>query len=131
MKRFLLIPIVLLCAGCVSDKVTEFSGRAVDVSKYQVHGATAEYDTPPILLSARMPEYPLVARVRHELAVVTVEFVVGVDGRAHDVQVLKSPPQTLAYATTQALTEWRWTPAQKNGKDVPAHLSFSMDFFRG
>lgn len=120
----------LLLAGCVADTQTEYAGRALNVARHQIEGTSAEYDSPPQLLSGRTPEYPLAARIRHELAVVTATFVVGTDGRVHDLRIEKSPPRSLAYTTTQALSAWRFKPAQKNGHDVPATISISIDFFR-
>lgn len=122
--------VALLLAGCVADTQTEYAGRAVNLAHHQIEGTSPEYDSPPKLLSGRIPEYPLAARIRHELAVVRATFVVGADGGVHDLRIEKSPPRSLAYTTAQALSAWRFKPAQKNGQAVPAKVSISIDFFR-
>ena len=116
----------LFCVGC--STTTQFPRQPISASQFSFAPKTQEYDTAPVLLTGRMPEYPLVARIRHEFGVVVTRFVIGVTGRTEQIEFEGKPPPALASALARAVQEWRFQPALKGGKAVPAHVRFSMNF---
>lgn len=102
--------------------------QSVMTAEAQFSATTRDYDTPPRILSGGAPEYPLAARERHEFGTVIVDCTVGVDGRAHDIEVEKTPLRSFLYPLTQAMREWRWEPARKHGQPVPARVKFRFNF---
>jgi TonB family protein len=60
------------------------------------------------------PKYPPQAyRAKHGGSV-TIQFMVGTDGRTHHLKILKAkPPRTFNYAAKQAVRQWRFKPVDK------------------
>lgn len=125
-KLFLSALWLLLCVGC--STTTKFPNEQISASQFTFAHKTQEYDTPPVLLSGRMPEYPLVARIRHEFGLVVARFVIDLDGRTKEIRFEGKPPPALATSLALAVQGWRFQPALKNGKAVSAHVRFSLDF---
>ncbi|MGH9598299.1 MAG: energy transducer TonB [Terracidiphilus sp.] len=59
---------------------------------------------------------------------VDLSFVVGVDGRPHDVCLTKSSGYGLDASAAKALSKSRFTPALKDGKPVPVRLNSKVAY---
>lgn len=85
--------------------------------------------TDPKVIVRVPPEYPAVAKHRRIQGWVELEFMVGVDGRASDIQVLEASPSNIFNtAATRALSRWKFQPAQRNGKDEPKRTRTRINF---
>jgi TonB family protein len=85
-------------------------------------------DTVPRVLFAPAPRYP-----RSELALgregeVSLRFEITVAGRAGNIQVLSATAPSFAKAAVEAVENWKFQPAMKDGKPVgiTARQSFDM-----
>ncbi|MDF3130663.1 energy transducer TonB [Kiritimatiellaeota bacterium B1221] len=89
----------------------------------------SDLDKPPRPLVRVNPVYPPRARMRKIEGFVTVEFVVGVDGKVRDVQVVQAEPGAIFDAAVErALRGWRFEPGVYQGRAVDARVSQRIDF---
>jgi len=88
------------------------------------HGR-AQFAAPPVLAAPPNVFYPPIAKVAHISGDVTVTFSINPDGTTTSVQAVSGPPM-LAYATVNAIKQWRFkTPLPLNTPtDFEARYSF-------
>ena len=84
----------------------------------------------PHCTSCPAPQIPRDARDQAAGGTVTVEVVIGTDGKSRDIRVLKTPDHGLTVAALQAIQKWRFSPARgADGKPretrMPIEVSFS------
>jgi TonB family protein len=82
------------------------------------------------LVSKIQPVYPPPARQARIEGVVHATGTIGVDGRLHNIQIV-SGPRIFWAATTAALQQWRYTPAQVNGHAIEADAQIDVNFVLG
>ena len=84
--------------------------------------------TEPKVLEQPDPEYSADA-LKHKIkGHVSVAFVVGRDGRAHDIRVTKSLGHGLDEEAIAALKRWRFSPGTYKGVPVPVALAADFTF---
>lgn len=90
---------------------------------------STKYDEKPRVLSQVHPKYPKSARRAMREGFVTLEFTVGVDGKAADIKVVRS---MIGFgfdeAAIEAVKKWRFTPAKKGGEAVPSRVKLPIRF---
>jgi TonB family protein len=59
---------------------------------------------------------------------VTLSAVIGTDGKAHDVKVVKSLEPSLDVNAVEVVKTWRFAPATKDGRPVAAAIRLEVDF---
>lgn len=75
------------------------------------------------------PEYPKKARKEHIEGTVVLKVIVQPDGRATDIQILKTPRQDFAEKAIEAVQKWRFTPAiGPQGDPVAATVPIEVTF---
>jgi len=89
-----------------------------------------EVDQRPRTLSTPDPKYPPAARRAEREGLVDLEFIVGVDGRASDITVIKEEPKGFGFgdAAIEAVKRWRFVPAKKGGESVPMRVKIPIRF---
>ena len=89
-----------------------------------------QVDQQPRVLRKTKPDYPEIARRAEREGLVTLEFIVGVDGRATDITVVKEEPKGFGFgeAAIEAVKRWRFTPAKKGGESVPMRVKVPVRF---
>ena len=89
-----------------------------------------EVDQRPRTLSAPDPKYPAAARRAEREGLVDLQFIVGVDGRASDITVIKEEPKGFGFgdAAAEAVKRWRFVPAKKGGASVPMRVKIPIRF---
>ncbi|OGV65003.1 MAG: hypothetical protein A3K18_32950 [Lentisphaerae bacterium RIFOXYA12_64_32] len=88
-----------------------------------------DLDTQPRPILQTPPVYPYSARTRNLEGYVEVRFVVTIDGRVEDVEVVDMvPDSTFVEAAKRAVTRWRFEPGVKDGKKVPARMQVKVRF---
>ena len=89
---------------------------------------SVEVDQNPRPLRMVKPKYPEVAKRAQKETTVILEATIGVDGKATDIEVVD--PQGFGFdeAAVEALKQSRFTPAKKNGKDVPQRVKIPFKF---
>ena len=93
------------------------------------HGVyTAGVRLLPLVTYQVDPDFPEDASRAHIQGDIVVRVVVGVDGRAHDVHVVKGLGHGLDEAAVKAASQYRFKPAMLHGKPVPVYLNLGLSF---
>jgi protein TonB len=75
------------------------------------------------------PKYPAEAMRRNETGTVVVRVEVGTDGEPADISIARSSrSRALDRAAMQAVRQWRFRPAQRDGQAVVATVDVPFDF---
>lgn len=82
---------------------------------------------PPVKTADVRPDYPEIARRARIEGVVIIEATIGVSGDVQSARVLRSIP-LLDQAATDAVRQWRFTPALLNGVPVPVIITVTVNF---
>ena len=82
----------------------------------------------PVAVSQAAPDYSDEGREKKIEGDVYLDFVVGVDGRTHDVHVTKSLGSGLDEKSVEAVTQWTFKPGTVDGKPVAVKLRGSVSF---
>jgi TonB family protein len=116
------------------------SAQAGAIRKAAVQGAASHFllDGPmarvggdvssPVLLSKTEPEYTDSARAEKISGTVTLSVVIGTDGQAHDITLAKSLGFGLDEMAAEAVANWQFAPAKKDGVPVPVTASIEVNF---
>ena len=83
--------------------------------------------TEPVPISRVHPIYPGTTR-RHPWGVVLLDIVVTKEGAVADIRVTKSAEASLDKAVIEAVRQWRYRPALKDGQPVAAHVPVTVSF---
>jgi protein TonB len=84
--------------------------------------------TPPHLVDAPGPEYPLMANESPRAKTVVLLVVVGTNGRACGPQVKQSAGPDFERAALRVIRDWKWKPAIKDGVPVAFRTAVEMSF---
>jgi len=84
--------------------------------------------TPPRVLYNRDPEFSEEARQEHFQGTCVLMIVVGEDGRPRNIRVTKPLGKGLDEKAIEAVRDWRFDPARKDGKPVPVEVAVEVDF---
>ena len=81
------------------------------------------------------PRYPMDAVKKHEQGIVYLLILVGSEGHALEIRQAKEPQtkpaQSLVAAAITAAAQWRFIPAQRDGKAVAAWVKVPIEFKLG
>ncbi len=83
---------------------------------------------PPKRVSGSFPRYPDAARRRREEGAVTVEMIVTETGETEGLRVIESASPTLDQAVLNAVKDWRFEPAVKDGVRVKVRWRVRQKF---
>ena len=75
------------------------------------------------------PRYPREARMARAQGTVTLEVVIGNDGRISDLVVRKGVHPALDEASVAAVRQWEYEPTTRDGKPVPVLMTVTASFF--
>jgi TonB family protein len=79
------------------------------------------------LISRVSPVYPPLARNQHVSGDVRIDALIDANGRVTTMKVI-SGPTLLHQAAMDALRQWKYQPATLDGKQVPMHLTVTLQF---
>jgi protein TonB len=88
---------------------------------------TAEV-TAPAVITKLEPIYTPDARLANYHATVVVSYEVWPDGLAHKIRIVRGAGFGLSEQAAAALSQWRFSPARKNGQPVPVSQTVSFNF---
>ncbi|MGO9239510.1 MAG: energy transducer TonB [Bryobacteraceae bacterium] len=124
------------CSGATADQLKSGVARRTASNVTQLPAA-GEAGSPfhigdgvggPIVIYKPEPEYSEVARKAKFQGTVMLSVVVGVDGKARDVRVVRSLGMGLDEKAIEAVQKWRWKPGFKDGKPVPVRANVEVNF---
>jgi TonB family protein len=84
--------------------------------------------TPPKVITRVDPRYPEEARKERVSGLVVVEAMIGEDGLVRDVKVRKGLPFGMDEAAVDAVRQWTFQPATKDGKPVAVVFNLTINF---
>lgn len=84
--------------------------------------------SPPRVTYSPDPEYSSAALQAHVDGIVALSIVVGTDGKPRDIKVVRSPGYGLDEKAIEAVREWRFQPASKDGKPVAVSIMVQVQF---
>ena len=79
------------------------------------------------LLKSVPPIYPSTARAQHVSGAVKIDALIDANGNVSSVTII-SGPGMLHQAALQAVRQWKYEPAQLDGKPTPVHLTVTVQF---
>jgi TonB family protein len=82
----------------------------------------------PLPIYKPEPEYSSEARLAKLQGTVILSLIVGIDGKAHAIQVARSLGMGLDERAIEAVRQWRFDPAKKDGKPVPVAVDVEVSF---
>ena len=82
---------------------------------------------PPNLVTKTVPDYPEEARRHSVQGKVILEAIIDIEGKVENVRVLKSIPE-LDQAAIDAVKQWKYEPARKDGVPVKVFFTVVVDF---
>jgi periplasmic protein TonB len=82
---------------------------------------------PPQMIKSTPPVYPQDARMHSVQGVVVVDALVDETGKVVETTVI-SGPQPLRLAAQESVRNWKYKPAQLNGKPIAVHTTVSLRF---
>ena len=82
---------------------------------------------PAKLLKSVQPVYPQMARTQHVSGNVQIDALIDADGNVSAMKVL-SGPALLREAALQSLKQWKYQPAELDGKPTSMHLTVVLQF---
>ncbi|MBK9063490.1 MAG: TonB family protein [Acidobacteria bacterium] len=87
-------------------------------------------DTPPIATRQVSPAVPLMAKQRRASGTVLLRVLVDEAGKPARIEILRdvTPNVGLGASSVQALEQWRWKPATKNGVKVKTWMAVQVPF---
>ncbi len=91
---------------------------------YMVGGSVSE----PVELSRVRPVYPPEAKAKGLTGVVKLNAVIDEFGAVSSVEPIQSPNTALLAAAMEAVGQWTYKPAMKDGKPVKVRLSVTVTF---
>lgn len=83
---------------------------------------------PPKVLEKSEPQYTDEAKDAKIQGTVGLAVIVGVDQRAHDIELTKSLDPGLDASAIRAIQTWRFQPGTKDGKPVPVRARIDVNF---
>ena len=83
---------------------------------------------PPARTKYVAPAYPEIARQARVQGVVTLEAIIGLDGRVAQARVLRSSQPLLDQAALDALRAWEYTPTLLNGQPTAVIMTVTVQF---
>jgi periplasmic protein TonB len=83
--------------------------------------------SPPRIIKQTSPQYPNGRGVR-AVGSVIIALVVSSKGVPKDPHVLKSLDKDLDQSAVDAVKDWRFSPARKDGKAIAVRISLQIEF---
>ncbi len=81
-----------------------------------------------LIVSAPEPEYSTAAREAKVQGTCLLSLLVEPDGHAHDIKLARSLEPTLDEKAVEAVKNWTFKPAMKDGLPVPARITVEVNF---
>ncbi len=91
---------------------------------YRIGGGVS----PPSLIKKVQPEYSDEARKAHLEGKVVLEIIIGSDGKARDVKILRSLGLGLDERAITAVNAWEFGPSMKDGQPVNVQAQIDLNF---
>ena len=88
----------------------------------------SKLDQPPRPKFQARPQYPRELRQAGISGQVVVDFIVGKDGNVQNAYAVKSTQKEFEAAAVDAVSQWKFSPGRKDGRDVNTHMQVPIVF---
>ena len=112
----------------VAAVVTMLTGVGAAAQQAQIYKAGDKGVTSPQIVTELKPSYTPEAMRAKISGSVEMTTVIGTDGKPSDIKVVRSLDAGLDKKAIEALSEWRFKPAMKDGQAVPMLVTVEMSF---
>jgi TonB family protein len=103
------------------------SGLVGSVSRQPVAPSSGSDVKPATLISSVPPIYPQMAKTQRITGAVTIDALIDANGHVASMAIV-SGPALLQESAKDALSHWKYAPAQLHGKPVPMHIKVTIQF---
>jgi TonB family protein len=119
-----------------NDEAQEMAARASAAQKEIAAKPTFPSDvyrigpgvSAPVPLTKAEPQYSEEARVALLMGTVALSLEIGTDGKAHNIQVVRSLGMGLDEKAAEAVEQWTFKPGMKDGQPVPVIAQVEVNF---
>ena len=116
-------------AGAAPLDVTAAASSTADEASTKITlVAIGKGVTPPRLISSPAPESAQAPGPAKHSGTVTLRLVVSTEGKAENIKILKSLGPALDQKAIDALRQWKFEPAMKDGQAVAVEIAVEVDF---
>lgn len=125
--------LMLLQQGKRSDEVLKIVSDS-GLADYQAYSSrlsnanSTSVTKAPVAVKMQMPRFPTALSTLQTKGAVVAEFVVDPRGRPQSIQILSASHSSLAVAASEAIANWRYEPATRNGKPIAARVRVPIHF---
>jgi TonB family protein len=103
------------------------SGLMGSASRQPVAPSSGSDVKPATLISSLPPIYPQMAKTQRITGAVTIDALIDANGHVASMAIV-SGPALLQESAKDALSHWKYAPAQLHGKPVPMHMKVTIQF---
>jgi TonB family protein len=103
------------------------SGLMGSASRQPVAPSSGSDVKPATLISSMPPIYPQMAKTQRVTGAVTIDALIDATGHVAGMAII-SGPALLQESAKNALSHWKYEPAQLHGKPVPMHMKVTIQF---
>jgi TonB family protein len=103
------------------------SGFVGSASRQPVAPSSGSDVKPATLISSVPPVYPQMAKTQRITGAVTIDALIDATGHVASMAIV-SGPALLQESAKDALSHWKYAPAQLHGKSVPMHVKVTIQF---
>ena len=103
------------------------SGFVGSASRQPVAPSSGPDVKPATLISSVSPIYPQMAKTQRITGAVTIDTLIDANGHVASMAIV-SGPALLQESAKDALSHWKYAPAQLHGKPVPMHMKVTIQF---
>jgi TonB family protein len=103
------------------------SGLVGSASRQPVAPSSGSDVKPATLISSVPPVYPQMAKTQRVTGAVTIDALIDASGHVASMAIV-SGPALLQESAKDALSHWKYEPAQLHGKPVPMHIKVTIQF---
>ncbi len=117
--------------GCLISMITlaMFASAAIAVGAQEPRGRGEDGFTPPTKTKNVLPVYPAEAKAAGIQGVVFLEFILSKEGFVGSPpEVKRSVEPTLDAAAVEAVRQWEYKPALRNGEPVEVVMTVTVNF---
>jgi TonB family protein len=122
---------IALAAGLVILSVSAFMAGAPDKDRSPLLPGVGGIGNPVIISDSKVqPAYPETARKSKVNGTVILQCVINEDGTVGEISIKKEDPAQFEFgdAAIEAVRQWRYEPALKDGKPVAVYMTILVEF---
>jgi TonB family protein len=118
----------LLLAGCAHISYQDRARTPLKPMQTVTPIKSQDFDVPPRVLEGKRPDYPEPEGANREKGFVSIICTIDAKGQLIDFDLESATSPSFAIAALNAISQWKFAPATKNGHPVTAKIRVPMHF---